>query len=378
MNMTTKLYGSLFSVTLVLGASLAGCGGGDDGTGGGGTGGGGSSTSKTVSASSTGSTGSTSSSSSGGSAQPELKFIAQFDPGLTVQELPEGVAVTTDGKTAYVGFAPKGKIVKVSLPDGTVTAFGNIPEPPPLQGFATGIAIDSAGDVYVAGGSLNPAYKAGIHKIPKAGGASSPFFENMDLSLPNGLVFDPIGNLYATDSITGTIYKIKSDKTFVKWSEDPLLKGDTAAGNLCKSGQMFPIGANGIAIVGNDVFVANTDKASIIKIPINGDGTAGTASEFSKSDAMCAPLAGADGLAADTDGTLLLASNGGNALLRIGKDGKATKLIEKDKFDGPASVSVATLPDGKKYAIVTNFALGSFSTPGAVPKPGLLSYGPLP
>ena len=121
--------------------------------------------------------------------------------------------------------------------------------------------------------------------------------------------------------------------------------------------------------------MANTDKASLVKIPIKADGTAGTGVVFSASDpATCLPLKGADGITLDADGSVLVTANGGNALVRVGTDGKATALVEGGVFDGPASVSLATL-NSKKYAIITNFGLISLLG-GKTPKPGLLSYGP--
>src|SRR5262245_4268348 len=48
-------------------------------------------------------------SSGSGIVGPELKFVAQFS--AMNNELPQGLAITPDGRTAYVGYAPTGKIV---------------------------------------------------------------------------------------------------------------------------------------------------------------------------------------------------------------------------------------------------------------------------
>ena len=60
-----------------------------------------------------------------------------------------------------------------------------------------------------------------------------------------------------------------------KWLTNPLLKGDR---NFCPPAQLpLNIGANGIALDKNGIslFVVNTDRASIIRVPIMKDGSAG-------------------------------------------------------------------------------------------------------
>ena len=153
----------------------------------------------------------------------------------------------------------------------------------------------------------------------------------------------------------GAIFKISPDgKTVSSWITDPLLKGDSSATNPCKSVLGVPLGANGLALSNHAFYVANTDKASLIKIPIESDGTPGVALAFSTSDPVtCLPLLGADGLTADQDGTIFVVGNGGNSLVRVGVDGKASVLSQGGLFDGPASVAIATL-NSRKYALMTN------------------------
>ena len=76
------------------------------------------------------------------------------------------------------------------------------------------------------------------------------------------------------------------------------------------------------------------------------------------------------------DGSLFVAGDGGNALVHVGTDGKATVLSTGGLLDGPASVSLVTL-GSSKYALLSNFGLGSYLAK-EVPNVGLLSYGPLP
>ncbi|HTN82448.1 MAG TPA: hypothetical protein VL242_02120 [Sorangium sp.] len=362
MKTTVALSRSILLMALGLTASLAACG--SDGTTN--IGGGGSDGSST-----------TSTASSTGGAEPGLNFLAEFSEEQV--QLPEGLWVTADSKTAFVGHALTGQIIAVKLTDNTVDDFATVPAPPPNKGFVTGITQSAAGDLYVGAATLDPAaYKPGIYKVPATGGPVTTLFaSDATMNVPNGLVFDKEGNLFVTDSALGAIFKISPDgATVTNWITDPLLQGDVSPTNPCKTVLGVPLGANGLALSGNAFYVANTDKAALIKIPIEADGTPGAAVELSTSDpATCLPLKGADGITADADGSILVAGNAGNALVRVGAEGNATVLVKDGPLDGPASVALATL-GSKKYALVTNFGLVTLLAM-KTPRTGLLSYGPL-
>jgi len=92
----------------------------------------------------------------------------------------------------------------------------------------------------------------------------------------NALTFDKAGNGYVSDSFNGVIWKIRSHGgTPEAWSSDPLL--GNGGGTLTP-----PFGANGVEFnnEGTILFVANTAFHQIIQIPVNHNGTAGTASIF--------------------------------------------------------------------------------------------------
>lgn len=307
-----------------------------------------------------------------------MKFLAKLDAAKS--QIPEGLWVTPDSTTAYLGYAFTGQIVAVTLADTTVADSASVPAPPANKGFVTGITQSAAGDLYVAAATLDPAaYKGGIYNVPAKGGAVTTLFAaDAAMTLPNGLVFDKTGNLFVTDSGLGAVFKISADgQTVTRWFADPLLVGDNGAANPCKTPLGIPFGANGIALVNNAFYVANTDKATLIKIPIAVDGTPGAALVFAKSDPVtCAPLQGADGLTADADESLFVAGDGGNSLVQVGADGKATVLAKGGLLDGPASVSLATI-GAKKYALVSNFGIGTILAK-KTPNVGMLSYGPLP
>lgn len=375
MNVPETLSRSILVSMLGLSALLVACS--DEGATGSGGGSSASASSSGDSSSDSGSasaSGSGDSSGSGGAVTPELRVIKQFTTGTTA-ELPDGLAITPDGKTAYVGFVATGKIVKVSLPDGEVSAFGGLTVLPP-SGVLLGLILDANGNLF-AGVSGVAKAGAGVYRIDKSGGVATLFVDDLQMSLPNGFGFMADGSLLVTDSAKGVVFKIDlKSKQVVPWAADPLLLGDAATPpSKCADGfPTVPVGANGITSIGTAVFVTNSDSGKIIQIPINFDGTAGKATELVKSDATsCAPLKGADGVAADENGDLYLVGNTGNSFLRLPKGSTTPEtLIENDvRLDFPTSVVISTL-NGKRYAYLTSFSIDSKANPA------LLAYGPLP
>ncbi len=134
-------------------------------------------------------------------------------------------------------------------------------------------------------------------------------------SFPNGIAEDLRGNLYVTDSFQGTITRLSQDgSNKTVWSASPLLAGNPAA--------PLPIGANGIAfdLFFQNVYVSNTSKQQIIRIPVQHDGSAGTAQVFADGNTInqtqgtTNALDGADGIAFDLFGNLYVAANANNEI----------------------------------------------------------------
>lgn len=352
MNVSRVLLGS----ALALASAFAtGC---DDSTDG--SGGASSSSASTTTSTSTSSTGSTSSSTSastgtgGGPSVPT--FVAHTDP--TKGELLEGLFVKD--QTAHVGYAALGTIAKIALPGGTVTPFGNIPVPPMNGGFLLGIALDAGGNVYVGfGGGPGMVVKNGVYKIPAAGGAvTDPFATNAEMNFPNGLYLDASGDIFVADS-GGAIFKMKtSDGTTTKWIGDPTLVGTDLT---CANAAPFPIGANGITRIGDAFYVANTNLGSIVKIPVNADGSAGTPAVFA--GPSCDALGGIDGIDVAPDGKSLVGViNSQSKVVHIDETGKVTVLHAGTPLDNPASIDVSGTD-----AYLTNASFFSMA-----PQPGLL------
>lgn len=284
--------------------------------------------------------------------------VVAYDPAQG--ELPEGLAL--DAKAAYVGFAPSGQIERVALGvDPVRTPYGSLPAPP-ATGFMTGLAFGPDGRLYAALVSPEPDPAAGIYRLPPGGGSAELFASDAELPFPNGLAFDGGGALYVTDSALGAVRRVASDGSVSDWITHPSLLGqrDFCGPDL----NTFDIGANGITLGDGVVYVANNDKGSIVAIPIEEDGSAGSPSELVAPD--CDRLGGADGLALGADGHLYVAVNRQNRIVRVGADGSIQVIAEGGVLDFPASVALA---NGELW--VTSFALGA-ALSGGTPKPALV------
>jgi sugar lactone lactonase YvrE len=150
-----------------------------------------------------------------------------------------------------------------------------------------------------------------LHVDPVTGASSVFMTPTIGGSGLNALTFDKLGNAYISDSFNGIIWKVgPNGGTPTIWSNSPLLGPGT--------GLTPPFGANGVEFSndGKTLFVANTAFHQIIQIPVNGDGSAGTASVFITG--INAP----DGIAIDRDGNIWICANQEDDIVVIDKTGK--------------------------------------------------------
>lgn len=324
-----------------------------------------SSTTDTGSATDTGST--TDTGTDGGvDANVKATQLAKFN--ATFGELAEGVAVLANdaggGGFPVVGFAPLGAVVQVQ-PDGGTTPYAEFAGAADV--FTLGMAVDAQKNLYVAIAGTGPAPNPppGVYRIPFGGGTPVPFAISAGkaMAFVNGVAFKGT-DMYITDS-TGTIFKADAVGLTTEWLTDNVLAGDVQD---CKLTNGFPIGANGIATDNGNVYVVNTDKGTLHKIVVNGDGSAGAVTLVKKDPSLC----GADGLVIDKDGTFLVAVNAKNSIVRVTAAGAITTVSQGDPLDSPASLWIDTTGTGRRL-LVTNAAFASSATDGGKPNPGLLS-----
>ena len=287
-------------------------------------------------------------------ANSKSTIVVKFDPKKG--ELPEGLAV--DNKNIFVGWAPIGQVAKIDKGNLSVSKYGSWPAIPTSKGFMLGLDLDEQGMLYAAIASLSPELKSGIYRLSSGGtGHADLFASHTNMTFPNDLLFDHQGRLFVSDS-TGKLFTVQPNGKVVKWLTDPLLKGDR---NFCPPAELpLDIGANGIAFDknGTSLFVVNTDGASIIRVPIMKDGSAGKPELFVGPD--CKNLNGADGIVVDKDGSIIIAVNKLNKIVRVSMDKKITALESDGILDFPASVKIDNGSAGQKHILyITNFGFVS-------------------
>ncbi|MDI1479340.1 SMP-30/gluconolactonase/LRE family protein [Polyangium sp. y55x31] len=293
----------------------------------------------------------------GSSSAPEV--VAAFDP--MKGEYVEGLDVK-DG-VAYVGAVLTGQILKVDLATGAISPFGAMPAFPQNGGALVGLTLGPDGAVY---GALNITAQGGpqtgIYRVPAAGGEAMLFASDPAMAFNNDLRFTEAGDLLVSDSMSGTIFKVTKDGTVSKWLEDMLLTPDPA---ICGVQTNFHLGINGFVRAGDAYYATNTDRASIVKIPVNADGSAGQPEVFLATD--CATLSGADGIAVDpSTGDLIVAVNYKETIIRVGMDKTVKSIASGEPLQSPASLVV---DDGNLY--ITNAAFAALASDPSKAKPSL-------
>ncbi len=284
----------------------------------------------------------------GGAGEVTAESVVTLDGAAF--ELPEGLVVH-DGKLV-IGFALTGSIETVDLGTLTRAPYASVPAPPPNTAFVTGLTFDPDGNLYVAYVSFTADAQAGIYRAPAGGGPATVWASDPSLVFPNGFAWGDDGDLFVTDSASGTIFQIDLDGNVAPWIQDPVLQGDLED---CGPHGDIAVGANGIVRDGDAFIVASSDHATVVRIPIEADGTAGAIETIV--DHQCETIAGLDGITLDDDGNILGAVNRSNRLVRIGTDGKVETLFEGAPLDFPASLELAGA-GADRALYVTSFALG--------------------
>lgn len=283
-------------------------------------------------------------------AMGQVEVVTTFD--AATGELPEGVAIDKPGNI-YVSLGPPffvgggyGAVVKIS-PDGTeTTILAEYPAGP----APAGLAVDAPGNVYFAVPDPGGA-DVGVYLVNSDGGADRlPGTENM--LVPNGLAFDKQGNLFVSDSALGAIWRIPVGESTPAeiWLQHELVAGCTAD----------DLGANGIAFWKGDLFVANTGRGALVKVPVTTDGSPGEPTMVA-GNTDCEPtgLFGMDGIALDVHGnvyTLLVLQN---KLAKIDPtNGSYTILLtEEDGLWNASSLAFGTGKGDRESIFITNYAV---------------------
>jgi sugar lactone lactonase YvrE len=261
-------------------------------------------------------------------------------------QTPENLAIDRDG-SIYVSLAYASTISRLS-PSGASTQL----VVPTRGGIVAGVAIDHPADALDIAVRSRSAAAAGIWQIPLADFASTVALRRLaplpTSAFPNGMSFDVHENLYVADSALGCIWRIRHGESWAEvWSSNALLAPSGAAYHG------FPVpGANGVHPWGQALYVSNTSRSTIIRIPISADGHAGAPAVRFRG------VQGADDFAFDVAGNLYVAADPLNEILRVAPSGRVTTLATKavDRLDNPTAVAFGTQAADRQVLYITNAA----------------------
>lgn len=190
------------------------------------------------------------------------RIVAHFD--LSAGQSPEDIALEPDG-AADISMAKASSAVRVTL-DGHTQLLGQLPRTGgcPYLGFpvSAGIARAQDGAVYLANCTGNA--DTGIWRL-RRGAQPTQIAQLPASSFPNDMALDEhSGNLYLADSLLGVVWTVPTIGGTPKiWAAGPALARTSL------------FGPNGIDVHDHAVWVGNTDQGTILRIPINRDGSAG-------------------------------------------------------------------------------------------------------
>lgn len=250
----------------------------------------------------------------------EAETIATF-PGTGG----ENIAVSASGQIFATSF-DDGLVYRLS-PSGALSVFGHAPGP------VAGAAFNTDGTLVVAG--ISSVYRFAPN------GAASLVTDIAGAGDLNGLALLAPGSFLVADDAAATIWQVNLSTG----SASPWLTG----GLLEPGSSGPPIGPNGIKLFGGAVYISNTGAGTILRVPVLPDGSAGTPSIY----ASGLPL---DDFAFGSDGSLFLATQVQNSVIRLSPDGTRTTIATSaDGLLGDAALAFGrTAADSTDLYVVNN------------------------
>jgi len=274
---------------------------------------------------------------------------------------PRGLAMDAAGNI-YVADASNGRIRKIT-PAGVVTTLAGS-----TDGYAEGtgaaakfgyptnsVAVDAAGNVYVADGGNNRVRKitpAGVVSTLAGDGGVSIFYQ------PLGVAVDAAGNVYVADSYNNRICKITTGGTV------STLAG-SATGGSGSAGYQDGLGTaakfwtpNGVVVdAAGNVYVTDAGNFVIRKITPAGlvSTLAGSVEGFADGPGSAAKFEHPSGPAIDAAGNIYVGDIGNNRVRMITPAGVVTTVAGGSSL-GYADGPVATAQFANPYAVTVDAA----------------------
>ncbi len=267
---------------------------------------------------------------------PCLGFAQQ--PQIIIDDkrsFPESLTSTADG-TIILGSLDHGTIYRAAR--GSAKATPWIAAGPNGLGRVLGVfAHDASNTLWACTNTTDPQGKdATLKAFDLASGTPKGTYPFPDGGLCNDIEVSRDGTVLATDTRGGRILALKPGATALAvWAADAKW-----------------VGIDGIAMLTDrSVLFNNVRQNQLVRVEVNADGTAGTATLLELSQ----PMSGPDGMRALRDGRIIMVENqsGKIDLVRVEGD-KATIETIKDGF--MQSLTAVTVDGNTAWVIETKFA----------------------
>jgi DNA-binding beta-propeller fold protein YncE len=274
---------------------------------------------------------------------------------------PQDVAVDSSGNVFIADY--DGNLVEEVTPSGTlsiVAGNGTYGSPTPGPGTSSdldgpnGVAVDAAGDVYIAdggnnevemvtpAGTLSIVAGTGTAGVPTPGAATSS-----ELNNPYMVAIDPSGNLFIADEYNNEIEKVTPGGALSIFAgtgnQSPAVAGPATSSGM---GDVRGLATD----AAGDVYIADDYNAEVEEVTpagtlsiIAGDGSYGTETP---GPALSSMLANPGGMAIDSAGDLLLADQGNNVVEEITPSGTLSVIAGTGGPQGAAPIAGPPLSSG--------------------------------
>ncbi|MGW2051461.1 hypothetical protein ACWCPF_40915 [Streptomyces sp. NPDC001858] len=266
------------------------------------------------------------------------RVVAHFD--FAAGQTPENIALEPDG-SADLTLSSARQVANISRSYGTrilatLPAVANPHTPVVGRAIVVGIVRAYDGTLYV--NYATGTRETGIWRIPRGGGAPRQIAQLPPNGFPNGLALDERrGVFYVADSVLGTVWRVpRSGGTPRAWATGTALAPSTAP----HTGDRPPaagVGANGLRIHRNAVWVSNSATGTLLRIPVRQNGSAAAI------QTRATGLYGIDdfGFVQRYRDTALVALTGANQVVLVRPDGTHTVVLTRqDGLSNPTSVAV--------------------------------------
>jgi sugar lactone lactonase YvrE/predicted ester cyclase len=265
--------------------------------------------------------------------------LAHFPPGVFLESIVADIAGNLYFTQLMTG------LIRMLAPDGTLSTFAELPvgsQDGLPQGVMCLVLDEEEGMFATVMAPGKPEH--GVWRIDQEGHAEH-FASLPDEVLPNGIARDSAGSLYVADSGLGGIWKIEPElRIATLWYDGDLLKRRPYIG-------VYPP-ANGIQYWNGSLYAANSDRALIVRIPVE-DGLAGAS-------VIHAEGVGGDDFAIDEDGTLFVTTHPYNSVIRVDQDGTRTVIAGVEQgMVGPTAATFAHRAGTRRLFVVTDGGLFS-------------------